>query len=1300
MPLLLTPASAPLGLSDRLVDLRRRWRRLVLTKSLFAAVAVGVAAIVAAGALDWAVHLPALLRAAVLVGLLVVGGRSFIRVRRQVHTLNDDLALALRVEGHFPTLNDALASTVQFDRHPDGSEALRQATRRYAVREAEDCDFRELLDRRPVWRALLGVLAAFAAAIPLAFLAPGPARSAMVRLFDPFGAHPWPPQTVLTVDAPDWLPRGEPFVLRGRLDGVIPERGTFGFALEGAASVEQPVPVTPTDDAGVLVVRLEPNRVPRTFRYRVRANDAETPWKTVRVLPPPQLAPLDGRPSPQIHLDFPAYTDLPARDLADGGGSVDGVTGTIVRLRAATDRPIARAWVELANDPPRAAITAGLLPVAPDNPLSAVALSGAADAITGRTPARLDATGQRFGLSFRPYVGGPYTLRFEDEAGVGGKRSLDVRLQPDPSPAANLERPSAGQDSLSVLPDAALPLVVRVDDPTFAVRSAWLEYRCGRDEPTQHIPLYDHRAIGSAVPQMITAVPVPPVRLRPQQVAIDRRLEMKQFRHADGRPLTAGDTLTLQVAADDFDDVTVPKPPGRSHEVEVHVVGPSALLTDLQKAEADVQRELKEMLQLQRDALDRTTPAETQRRQSGGLKPEDQERLVQAEQLQQQLRSRLGNDREGLKSAVDKLRRAMRDNPLPATPERDRLDNLSAELDRLAREELEPIEPLLSQARKERAPVAPEARKGGPLPKAVEHQREAERTLGDLIDRLQPWTDARELRGEAGAVLKDQEKAGRDRAELEAKSEIGKPKEELSPEQQQQLDRLAERQAALADRSADLLNKLNRKLGEKQSAAESKDLAAAEKDKQAADLERQAGEKPTAGTPRADEMRQEAGKLRDQARDDREAAATLKKEAEALAKARDAAQQEPTLPGRQKEAAEKVTRNEVGQARQAQDSAERMLKAMQDALQEKAEPAGDRLAKKKKLDAADRELEQLVGEQERLQKAAQDAGQIADPAERKQELERLAREQEQLQQRARDLAQRLTRLRGEQAAQELRSAARAMEQARDALEQGEPAGDKQEDVLDRLDDAQEKLAQSRKDAEDELQREMRAKLLDGLKGLKERQESQVAESERVFEAAKTAGGWSRPLQKSLGDLAEAEAGLGGEVGPLVEKHFQEAKVIAHIVREAAEALAGVGAAVEQVRNGPMDLESWPDDRRTVQEPQRRALKRLSQLIDVLKEDEKERQAKAQQASGQGDTSGGGGAGGGDGIPPLAQLKLLRALQAEVNERTSAFDAAHADRTKLTPEQQVELGALRTAQAELASLLETIAPAEPAAGEKP
>src|SRR5262249_56909797 len=127
--------------------------------------------------------------------------------------------------------------------------------------------------------------------------------------------------------------------------------------------------------------------VPRASRYGVRPSAAGPPGGGGRGLPPPHRAPLAGRPPPQPPLDSPAYTDLPPRDLPDGSGSIDCVTGTLVRIRAATDRPIAHAWVELAADPPRPAVAAGLLALAAATPAEALGAAAAGPALTGRVPA-------------------------------------------------------------------------------------------------------------------------------------------------------------------------------------------------------------------------------------------------------------------------------------------------------------------------------------------------------------------------------------------------------------------------------------------------------------------------------------------------------------------------------------------------------------------------------------------------------------------------------------------------------------------------------------------------------------------------------------------------------------------------------------------------------------------------------------------------------------------------------------------------------------------------------------------------
>ena len=75
---------------------------------------------------------------------------------------------------------------------------------------------------------------------------------------------------------------------------------------------------------------------------------------------------------------------------------------------------------------------------------------------------------------------------------------------------------------------------------------------------------------------------------------------------------------------------------------------------------------------------------------------------------------------------------------------------LEADLRRLAEEELGPIEPLLGVARKE-----PGKAGKPPLARAERHQKEVEETLKSLLERLEPWSGAGEVRGEARSILSE-----------------------------------------------------------------------------------------------------------------------------------------------------------------------------------------------------------------------------------------------------------------------------------------------------------------------------------------------------------------------------------------------------------------------------------------------------------------------------------------------------------------------------------------------------------------
>jgi hypothetical protein len=1324
------PQAEARTLFGRLSRLRLRLRLASLLSGLGWLVAVLVGGTTIAGLLDWRLHLPPLIRAFALVAILA--GAGYILLRRLLGPLwqpLDNLRLALQLESLYPRLNDSLASAVQFleqpdDRPTDGSPVLRKVAVRQAARMAEGYDFGRLIDRRGLLASGLMAALSFALALPIVNRWPQPARIALARLLVPFGSGQWPTKTRIVVISPETSPArvalGEGLEIRAEISGVIPERATLTLWVEGTPPADQTWVIGPrkTGDTGELIAQA--GRHQRNYKYRIRANDADTGWRDIQVSPPPALVPLDGRPSPQIRLDFPRYTDQKPRQLPDGAGTFEAVAGTTAYLRAATDRPVARASIAFVPEQPAPLLTAALGVLAAQSGWEAVAETAAGAAVWQSVPATLGGDRNLIEVAFTPRLSGVYALRFEDETGFGTTRLLDVKVVPDPAPQITLDRPNSSQDSLLVTPTATLPLKARIDDPMFAVRSASLEYMTKRGDAPRSIQLYDHQNVGAILPQLLPG-PVPAStgghRLRLASLDVQRPLVIREFRHPDGSPLKEGDTLTLQVVADDFDDISLGKPLGRSHEIELKIVAPNTLEAVLQQAEANIRQELLRLQQWQKDARQKVQDVAEQRVRNGQLRSEDHERLVEAEQLQQQIRGRIGSDQEGLRAEVARIRQAQRDNQLPPSASRDRMNTIAGELDRLARENLEQIEPLLTTARKEEASVKPAP--SAALTEAMRQQREVETTLSELLQRLEPWSGANEIRGETRAMLQELQDLGKNTEELGKEMPAGESRDRLSPDQRQKLDAASARQKALADQSKQLLDKIDRVQAEKLDQERERLTEADRLDAAAAAKEKQATDPANKGTPRETDARREAAADRDASARQREAAAARRKEAEALKQARDAGRDglkpdqpdtTPNQPNRLEQAAGELANNRTSQAREQQRKAAETFERMLEALEERRSDDLDRLVKK--IREAERKLNDLTDRQEALQKKAREAAKIADPAKREAELARLAREQEKLRQEVRELAQELSRLRANEAGRALSRAGRDMSDAGRRLERGEPSEDVQDDALDRLDDAAKRLQEAREQIEEELLREKLAKVADRLKAMRERQAAAVAEGKRIHDAVFKAKRWDKPFLSSLNDLADTERGLALEVEGLVEKRFQGMKVVARMLERSAEAMANASKKLEDRRDeikNRVDEEFIIDDetiaRDEVLRLQETALRRLDQLLEAVKFD------RAMARQGGGGSSGGGGGGGeggggappggppSDGLPPLAQIKALRALQQEAFDRTEKFAKANPDLTRLSDIAKAELDDIGKLQRDVRELIEELTPAEAPEGGK-
>jgi hypothetical protein len=715
--------------------------------------------------------------------------------------------------------------------------------------------------------------------------------------------------------------------------------------------------------------------------------------------------------------------------------------------------------------------------------------------------------------------------------------------------------------------------------------------------------------------------------------------------------------------------------------------------------------------------------------------PEDQEKLLQAEQLQQQIRERVGDEKEGLRADLKRIQDTLKQNGMEKTAAQERMRDVAREMDRLAENELQQIEPRLTNARKlaelmdekaraerkaqlesrakeaeqeaaasdeaagkkereaaelekkaeqtanaadkarqrqeakrereraeelrqkarelreqaqrdrrdaEQAPDQAQPRRA--LAEARKAQEEVEKTLNDLLTRrLEPWTSSHEIKGEANRLLEEQKRL---QAEVEKlmdpeKGFMGKNTDQLDKRQLAELENLKDAQQKLEERTQQLLDKMDRVAQERK-----------EKDPETA---------------------RELAQAFEQAQND-------------------------NVGQQMKEAREQLEQNKLNDARASQKQSIDNLKNLVKNLEDKRSAELERLAKK--LREKEKELAELIKQQEELRKKVKEAGEIGDKAKREEELKRLGKKQEELRKKTEDMVKTLTRMRASRAGQALSQAGEQMQGAGQQMNGGQKAEDEQDEALERLNEAQQELQRARKEAEEELGREQVERLADLIRPLKERQEALNAETNRSQENVQRKGKWDRPLRSDFLRKRDAQKGLATETEELAEKRLTKAPVFARLMRRASEAMDEASERISTVAKDPVEPAQLPDAETA--RLQRLALRRLTQVVDALKEAaEKMQQAKGGGGAGEGggeDGEGGKSKPPGDGIPPVAQLKLLRDLQKDINQRTETFKKQHPDPKKLQEKDRTELESIRKDQQDVAELIDELTrPADEAGG---
>jgi hypothetical protein len=257
---------------------------------------------------------------------------------------------ALRLERVFPVLDSRIIAAVQLPRQL-AREAISRELVETVVRDATTTlaglRWREAVPARPALR-WLGLAAGFAlAGVGLASLQPEYAAVLARRWL--LSHEPAVTRTQLVLAQQDLqVARGTPVSLGATATGVIPTQAVF--EVKPSTGDSRTFPIESAADApGAFTLKID--NVQQSFRYRVRAGDARSPWHEVTTLPSPALL------EPRFTIEPPAYTGLPAA-LAPEGEALAVPAGSTVRIEGRSSLPLTTAqaalWADLKAAQPSA----------------------------------------------------------------------------------------------------------------------------------------------------------------------------------------------------------------------------------------------------------------------------------------------------------------------------------------------------------------------------------------------------------------------------------------------------------------------------------------------------------------------------------------------------------------------------------------------------------------------------------------------------------------------------------------------------------------------------------------------------------------------------------------------------------------------------------------------------------------------------------------------------------------------------------------------------------------------------------
>jgi len=1214
---------------ERLDHLRRGQRRLIRLAGWSTLAVTLLFLLLIAGTADAVIHLddPGVRLIELIALILAVSWIAWTRLLRPLSRKPTDVQLSLAIERRFPELRDLLSSAAQFQQSgfdPNlGSAELQQDLTDRIETRLQSVPLDELLDSRPVRSGMLLALLLTAVAAAACSFAPQTSSLALRRLALPFAHLPWPKQFQLDIVDRDLQPirlesgrpirrvQGESWelcIINRNGEGTLPPdlelltRKAPGEPIQRESvtrSVELRSKTNPdlTRESGILKLTIR-----ETLEIcAVGGDDHEERWMQIETVPPPLIEEF------KIEVQPPPYLNLPALSQVAGQGKLEVLAGSNIRLTARSNRPLQNCDITVKG--------------------TTVAKGTAVESSDSQDPQKQRRWTAQWILSEPGTFPWHWSILDLEGFSQPDPPKFEVTVLADKPPEIRLDQPTA---DLRVTPQAEVLFKVTASDD-LGLKSLSLHsevVRGGMSADPDGKPLEN-----PVVPDQPLELPNP----TPRTASVEKLLKLADY------SLVPEDRLTITFLVSD----AFPGPPPhltKSAPRQIFIVSPEEKLRELADAQSALLNELERASNSQTDARNQVRDLQKQWEKADQLRPQDRDLLQRTEMQQRQVASELNLPGSGIASRAEELIRQHKTNKLTDDESIDKLQNLADELRGLGSDQLPRIEDALTQARKQSGPQAPspdqqakpEAKNPPPaldsLKQAEERQTVVQGKLRELVQDLTEWRDQRYAARQVEEIIALQEQTAKETDEL-AKRTLGKGMQELTPQDEADLARMAERQRQHAERFEQLQQQLADTLGKRDSAQKNP----ADKDPSS-----KADSPPPEGASELKDFLDQAEKL-----------GTL-----------------PLMRG----ASRDISSNSLGEANKTQQESLQQLQQLADILRDRPEQNTDKLVEQ--LREAQDQLKDIRQRQADLQEQTAQLESLADPQEKEKRFQDATNEQQQLQESAERLGRRLKRLQAEESGELLGDAAGKMQQAERSLdnELAPNALDQQEQAEESLETAQRRLEQSQRQMEQRQAQEKVATVRDLWKGILVIQQEVLDQTEKLNLAHEEKKQWNRIQLKALSELATKQNQIVEASGRTAE-FVAPARILSLSLKRAIQSMEGARDLLADRQTGKL-----------TQDAQIAARDRLKQILEAFEQQQQGNQQNPQHPSGGGEGQQPQDQGEQPVVPPLAELKILRSLQQELNQRTDSLSQELAKAPDNANTLNNELDQLGREQEELLQLL--------------